>query len=137
MNIDTRVRIPDLLPRIMLKEFFIDPQYLTDVRTDTVITTLENPANPTPDDLIKILKGTHVIHIYGNKDHDEFTRLRNQLEQLGYIKTERSWWNGDCVLKSFKLNGWIIRKGAKFPCAAALGISIDYANKSGRKRLYL
>lgn len=121
----------------MLKEFHIDPQYLVDVPTHNVISTLENPANPTPDDLIKILKGTHAIHMFGNKDHDEFTRLRNQLEQLGYIKTERNWWNGDCVLKSFKLNGWIIRKGGKFPCAVALGNSINCANKFGRKRLYL
>ena len=121
----------------MLKEFYIDPQYLTDVRTHTVISTLENPANPTPDDLIKILKNTHAVHMFGNKDHDEFTHLRNQLEELGYIKTERNWWNGDCVLKSFKLNGWVIRKGDKFPCAVALGNSINCANKFGRKRLYL
>lgn len=121
----------------MLKEFQIDPQCLTDVPIHQIISLLENPKNPTPDDLIKILNGTHAIHMFGNKDHDEFTRLRNQLEQLGYIKTERKWWNGDCVLKSFKLNGWVIRKGSTFPCAAALGNSIYCANKFGRKRLYL
>lgn len=121
----------------MLKEFYIDPRYLVDMPVHTVISTLENPADPTPEDLIKILKGTGAIHMYSHKDHDEFTNLRNQLEQLGYIKTERNWWNGDCVLKSFKLNGWVIRKGAKFPCAAALGISIKCANTSGHKRLYL
>ena len=121
----------------MLKEFYIDPQYLTDVPIHNVISTLSNPADPTPDDLIKILKGTHEIRVIGNKDHDEFTSLRNHLEQLGYISTQRNYWNGDCVLKSFKLNGWVIRKHGKFPCAAALGISINCANKSGRKRLYL
>ena len=121
----------------MLKEFYIDPQYLVDVPTHNIISTLENPENPTPEDLLKILSGKDAWHMFGNKDHDEFTRLRNQLEQLGYIKTERNWWNGDCVLKSFKLNGWIIRKGSTFPCAAALGNSIYCANKFGRKRLYL
>jgi hypothetical protein len=121
----------------MLKEFYIDPQYLTDTPIHNVISTLSNPANPTPDDLIKILKGIHEIHMFGNKDHDEFTSLRNQLEQLGYIKTERNWWNGDQVLKSFKLNGWVIRKNDNFPCAAALGSSIYCANKFGRKRLHL
>ena len=121
----------------MLTEFYIDLQYLVDTPVHTVISTLENPADPTPDDLIKILKGTHAIHMFGNKDHDEFTRLRNQLEQLGYISTQRTYWNGDRVLKSFKLNGWIIRKGSNFPCAAALGISIKCANTSGHKRLYL
>ena len=121
----------------MLKEFYIDPEYIKDVSVHTVISTLDNPDNPTPDDLIKILKGVDKIHNYYNKDHDEFTRLRDQLEKLGYIKTERSWWNGDVVLKSFKLNGWVFKKNSKFPCAAALGISMHYAIKSGRKRLYL
>ena len=55
--------------------------------------------------------------------------MRNQLEELGYIKTERGWWNGDRVLKSFKLNEWTMRKGHKFPCAAALKGSIECARK--------
>jgi hypothetical protein len=121
----------------MLKEFYIDSQYLVDVPTHKIISTLENPADPTPEDLLKILSDKDAWHMYSHKDHDEFTSLRNQLEKLGYIKTERNWWNGDHVLKSFKLNGWVIRKHGKFPCAAALGISINCANKSGRKRLYL
>ena len=121
----------------MLKEFYIDPQYLVDVPTHNIISTLENPENPTPEDLLKILSGKDAWHMFGNKDHDEFTSLRNQLEKLGYIKTERNWWNGDQVLKSFKLNGWVIRKNDNFPCAAALGISISCANKSGCKRLHL
>ena len=39
----------------MLKEFYIDPQYLVDVPTHNIISTLENPENPTPEDLLKIL----------------------------------------------------------------------------------
>lgn len=114
-------------------KFFIDEQYICDVSVRIVTSLLKNPDNPTPDDLVKILKGHHQMISISNKDHDEFTQLRNQLESLGYIKTERGWWNGDRVLKPFMLNEHRFRKGHKFPCAAALKCSIDYAKEHGKK----
>lgn len=119
----------------MLKQFTIDESYICDVTVRTETSMLENPDDPTPNDLIRILKGNHKMISISNKDHDEFTKLRNQLEELGYIKTERSWWNGDRVLKSFKLNEWTFKKGEKFCCAAAMRVSIDCARQHGWKRI--
>ncbi len=119
----------------MLREFTIDESYITDVSVRKVTSTLENPDNPTSKDLIKILKGHHQMVSLSNKDHDEFTKLRNQLEELGYIETQRGWWNGDRVVKSFKLNGFILRKGHKFLSAGAMKGSISYARKKKRKTI--
>lgn len=119
----------------MLKEFYIDEQYITDETVRTERDFIKDRSNISHEDLIKILKGWDKSVTISNKDHDEFTKLRNQLEELGYIKTERGWWNGDRVLKSFKLNGWTMRKGHKFPCAAALRNSIECAKKFGWKSI--
>lgn len=119
----------------MLREFFIDEQYVTDVTVRTVTSVLDNPDDPTPEDLIKILKGHHQWVSISNKDHDEFTKLRNQLEELGYITTQRNWWNGDRVTKGFKLNGFPLKKGEKFLCAAAMRGAMSYAKKNKRSRI--
>lgn len=119
----------------MLKEFYIDDQYIKDEIVRTEHDFIKDRKNPTHEDLIKILKGYDKSVSISNKDHDEFTKLRNQLEELGYIKIERGWWNGDRILKSFKLNGWTMRKGHKFPCAAAMRVSIDCAKKFGWKSI--
>lgn len=62
---------------------------------------------------------------YGTKDHPEFTKLRNKLCKLGYIQIESSYWNGDRVLKPFKLNELTFEKGESFLCAGALDIKLD------------
>jgi hypothetical protein len=119
----------------MLKNFTIDEKYICDVQVRTEYDFIKDRNNITNEDLIKILKGYDKSVSISNKDHDEFTRLRNQLEELGYIETQRSWWNGDRVLKSFKLNEWTFRKGHKFPCAAAMKNSIYCARQYGWKTI--
>jgi hypothetical protein len=113
----------------MLKKFTIDEKYICDVTVRTEHDFIKDRNNPTNEDLIKILKGWDKSVSISNKDHDEFTKLRNLLEEQGYIKTERGWWNGDRILKSFKLNEWTMRRGHKFPCAAAMKVSIECARK--------
>jgi hypothetical protein len=113
----------------MLRQFTIDESFICDVTVRTEHDFIKDRNNPTHEDLIKILKGYDKGLSISNKDHDEFTKLRNQLEELGYIKCERGWWNGDRVLKSFKINEWTFRKGHKFPCASALNNSIHCARK--------
>jgi hypothetical protein len=115
--------------------FTIDESYICDVTVRTEHDFVKDRNNPTHEDLIKILKGYDKGCTISNKDHDEFTKLRNQLEQEGYIKTERGWWNGDRVLKPFYLNGWRFKKNHKFPCAAALKVSIECAKKFGWKSI--
>ena len=119
----------------MLKQFTIDEQFITDVVVRTEHDFIKDRKNTSHEDLIKILKGHDKSVSISNKDHDEFTKLRNHLEKLGYIKCERGWWNGDRVLKSFKLNEWTFRKSHKFPCAAAMRVSIDCARKNKWKSI--
>jgi len=68
-----------------------------------------------------ILQGNSV----GVKDHPEFTKLRNKLNKLGYISIQALYWNGDTVLKPFKLNQLSFEKGDQFSCADALGIKMN------------
>ena len=130
--------IPCLSDRdcIMLKNFKIDEQYLCDESVKVYKEHLENRANPTAEDMIKILKGTDRSMIsMSTQDHPVFAELRDRLETMGYIEVVRNSWNGDRVIRGFKLNGWTFSKSQKFPCAAALGNSIRCAKKFGWKRL--
>lgn len=120
----------------MLRQFTIDEQFICDVTVITEQDFIKDRNNPTNEDLIKILKGEDKgFRSMTHKDHDEFTKLRNQLEELGYIKCERGWWNGDRVLKGFKLNEWTFKKGEKFCSASAMNNSIHCARKFGWKRI--
>ena len=117
--------------------FTIDDAYICDVTVRREWGMFDNiPVEElTGEQLLKILKGEDRCSSFGHKDHDEFTKLRDMLEELGYIKTQRNWWNGDVVLKPFTLNGWKFKKGHKFPCAAALKSSISCAKKFGWKSI--
>jgi hypothetical protein len=119
----------------MLKEFFIDEQYVTEVTVRTETSLLDNPENPTHEDLIKIIKGHDKMVSISSKDHDEFTKLRNTLEEQGYIVTQRNWWNGDRVIKGFKLNGYPLKKGERFYCAAAMKGSFNMAKLYKNSRI--
>ncbi|MFY0656278.1 MAG: hypothetical protein JXR12_05955 [Neptunomonas phycophila] len=55
-----------------------------------------------------------------HSDHPAFAHLRDHLENNGYIATERSWSNGDTVLKSFYLNNYLFMPGEQFSCATAM-----------------
>ena len=103
--------------------FTIDHSFITSVTIQKEWSIVDHvpPEQLTHEHLIKILKGQGRWSSTSTVDHPEFQKLRDQLEELGYIKTERSWWNGDIVLKTFNLNGRKFRKGQQFPCAAALG----------------
>ena len=119
----------------MNNRFEIDEEYITDVTVRIEQDFIKDRHNPTPEEIFKVLKGYDKSVSISNKDHDEFTKLRDQLEELGYIKTERNWWNGDRVLKPFYLNGWRFKKNHRFPCAAALKNSIACARKYGWKSI--
>ena len=101
-------------------KFEIELEYVTDVVKYTCRSMVKDPENPTPEELIKILKGEHEITSCSTIDHPEFTKLRESLGEQGYIRIERGCWNGDSVLRPFTLNNRKFKKGDQFCCAAAL-----------------
>ncbi len=118
-----------------MKQFTIDEKYITEVTVRTELDFIKDRKNPTPEEIFKILKGYDTGYSISSKDHDEFTKLRNQLEHEGYIQCQRGWWNGDRVLKPFILNEWTFKKNHKFPCAGAMSVSIECARKHGWKSI--
>lgn len=99
------------------KSFRIKQEYLTDVPTNNHVRLEMNDGT--------IIEG----NAFSNIDHPKFTELRNKLENLGFIRTERMFWNGDRVLKPFKLNGVAFKPGDQFSCASALRIRFTVAKK--------
>ena len=118
-------------------DFFIDEKYITDEVIHQSWGMFDHipPDELTHEQLIKIIKGEDRCGMTSHRDHLEFTKLRNQLEELGYIKTERGWNNGDIVLKKFTLNGFQFKKDSRFPCAIAMKVAMEYATKIGRKTI--
>lgn len=113
-----------------MREFTILKEYLTDVPDNYVGYKHDTTKELTNEQLVDILVNDNILwRSYGTKDHPEFAKLRNQLEELGYIRTSRNSCNGDIVLKSFKLNDTIFRKNNTFYCAAALNNMIEVRNK--------
>ena len=102
-----------------LKQFRLKREYFTSVHNNKYIEL---------QDLVGriIVKGDS----FATKDHPEFTKLRNKLGKLGYISIEPLYWNGDRVLKPFKLNQLSFEKGEQFSCADALAIKLDIHHKN-------
>ena len=84
----------------------------------------------TAEEMIKVICGEDRCRSTHSEDHPEFAALREQLGRAGYIRIERGWWNGDRVIRSFKINGVIYRAGERFPSGAAFRWS--YERKSQR-----
>ncbi len=98
----------DLLP-----EYFIDDDYLTSV--SVAYSWLSGHGKK--------------CSTFSSTDHPSFTALREHLGAKGYIEIERRWWNGDRVLKSFKLNTYDFMKGDQFSSASAMGVKFRVKQK--------
>lgn len=102
-------------------DFTLDPKYFTDVTIHKKWNTYtENGRVPTAEELLLVLAGKGECSMTSSIDHPEFTKLREQLGEQGYITIERGWWNGDRVEKPFTLNGLKFKTGAQFSCAGAM-----------------
>jgi hypothetical protein len=110
-------------------EFTLDEAYMCDITHRE----MRYPEVNDKHDLVKSLKGEGVIISIWSECHPEFERFRCQLEKDGYISVERMWHNGDRVLKPFRLNGFLFRKGAQFPCAPAMSIYLHIQKKYRKK----
>jgi hypothetical protein len=109
-----------------MKEFTLDPCYITDVAVYHEWSMYSEKDSLTQEEMIKVLKGEGKCSSTSSDDHPQFKELREHLGEQGYISIERGWWNGDRVLKPFKLNGKKFKKGEQFPCGAAMSIHMKY-----------
>lgn len=127
--------IGEHLGTLMISEFDIDPDSLCDISIRKEWSVYENKETLTDDELLKVIAGKDRISSISNDDHPDFKQLRNTLEEQGFIKCQRSWWNGDYVLKSFTLNGAKFKKNEQFPCGAAIGYTVESKRrmKSGKQ----
>ena len=105
-------------------DFTIDEQYLISVNVTREYFASKDEIDRTVERLKDITWKT-----IGSEDHPEFTKLRNELENLGYIATVRNCWNGDRVLKTFRLNGFKFKKNDRFCCASAMGLDFQFRKK--------
>lgn len=112
--------------------FQIDPNSLCSVNIREEWSMYKNiPIDElTPEQLIKIIKGEDRYMSLKNDDHPEFAELRNKLEEQGFISTQRNCWNGDRVLKPFKVNGAPFYKDEKFHCGAAIKYTVEQKQKN-------
>lgn len=102
-------------------DFTLDPAYITTVYIHTEYNHYtKDGREPTPEELLLVLQGKGNFKSSSTADHPEFTKFRELLGQLGYIRIERSWWNGDTVTKPFTLNGVKFKVDQQFPCGGAL-----------------
>jgi len=113
-------------------KFEIDESFLTSVTIRKEWNMYVGKKKLTPDELIKILKGEGVCSSISSEDHPEFAKLRDLLEQQGFIKTQRNCWNGDDVIKTFTFNGAKFKKGERFPSACAMPGHLKFSKKFGR-----
>ena len=101
-------------------KFNINPAYLVYVNRSTDYSALRNKTDLTGEELFKLLKGEDIVQCLSTEDHPEFTKLRLQLEELGYTEMQRIWWNGDRVVEPFILNDVKFNKDDTFPSAGAM-----------------
>lgn len=112
-----------------MREFSILEEYLTDIPKKLVRYKYDTTKELTNEQLVDILVNGNISSTtLWHECHPKFTEFREQLEQEGYIKIERSWSNGDRVLKPFNLNNKTFKKGEQFPCAAAMRLHLKYKN---------
>lgn len=87
----------------MATDYWIDTMYLT---------------------YVSVNYGWGTTSLQSSVDHPAFDALRQQLGNLGFIKVERGYANGDRVTKEFSLNGYDFAIGDQFSSAGAMGIHL-------------
>ena len=114
-----------------VKNFELNEAYICDVYIHREWSIYQNLPREelTNEQLIKMIKGEDRCSSTHSEDHPEFASLRNTLEEQGYIRCERSWCNGDRVLKTFKLNGVLFRQREQFPSGAAMRHHLEFKQK--------
>ena len=115
-------------------KFEIDESYMCDVTIHEEWGAYDHikQEDLKPYQLFKIIKGEDRCSSHRSDDHPEFKKLREQLGSEGFIRIQRSSWNGDMVTKPFTLNGKNFKKETRFPCGAAIKSHMKYMKNTPR-----
>ena len=105
-----------------MKSFKIHEKYLTSITVESPIVFYSENGDP--------VEGNSV----GLDDHPKFIELREKLEKEKYIRVERSYWNGDTVIRPFTVNGIKFGVGEKFPCASALSVILSCKHEDKKQK---
>lgn len=105
-----------------MKKFRIASKYITSVREEKLVVLYSLDGER--------IEGTSIGYV----DHPKFTELRDKLEAQGYIETERSFINGDRVLKPFFVNGKKFNFGEKFPSSSYMSVVMSVHNENKKKK---
>jgi hypothetical protein len=121
--------------RAGVAEFEIDPAYFSEVidRREWGAYDHIPPEELTAEQVMKILRGLDRCSSTGSRDHPEFAALRDRLEAEGFIECQRQLWNGDRVLRPFRLNGARFKRGEQFACGVAIRWDVEYKLKQQQK----
>lgn len=98
----------------MLPEFNIPIEQLRGVIIAYEVNEIAEKRTQTPKDTLDIISGKGRITKYRDVDSFEFSKLRNQLAEQGFIKKVDTHTDADRVLQPFILNGVTFKKGNKF-----------------------
>jgi len=115
--------------------FDIDPASFVSLTITKNYYRYQEKTDLTAQETMELIKNPIVGCSTSSIDHPDFDALRNMLEELGYIQTQRSWWNGDRVLKPFRLNTVKFIVNEQFCCACAMKWNIDYKLIMRNKRM--
>ncbi|HET8688273.1 MAG TPA: hypothetical protein VFM18_16795 [Methanosarcina sp.] len=109
-----------------MNTFELDPAYFTSIPIHKEWGMFDDKESLTDEELLKVIEGKDRCSMHSDADHPEFAALREKLGELGFIKIQRSWWNGDRVLKPFYLNGARFEVGEQFGSAFPCGNTVKY-----------
>jgi len=106
-------------------KFYIDINYVTSITVTTEHKLRQQPDETEADFLVrKLSSSANVMRSISTEDHPEFTALRERLGAEGYITIQRSFWNGDRVIKPFELNDVKFFHNDTFYCGSAMPIKL-------------
>jgi hypothetical protein len=114
-------------PKFIMKKFYIDIAYVVSVIERKEHRIKQWIGETEADFLIRKLSSDNSpVFSIGSNDHEEFSKLREQLSNEGYILIQRGWHNGDRVIKPFYLNDKLFEEHETFFCAAAMKYRLEH-----------
>lgn len=115
--------------------FDIDPTSFVSVTITKNYYRYGDRTDLTATETMELIKNPITSTSTSSVDHPDFAALRDMLGELGYIKIQRNSWNGDEVLKPFRLNTVKFIAHEKFCCACAIKWDVDHKVIKRNKRL--